>query len=201
MDQIRARVEEIRNSYDFLLNGDLPVDVLTFAELELKLEPILVPGLIAKFRIEAAIGFDFQTLYVDHDQYLNIDPNKPWKHRRFMFSVAHELGHYFLHKDIPQTENYSSIEKYHEWTRSYNGEIYTLEQEANEFAGALLVPHQRLDAIVQEKLALFREQFPADGSLPPMARDMFCEVAADRFQVNPQVIGVRLDREGIWPAK
>lgn len=200
MDHIRARVEEIRKSYDFLRNGELPVDVLTFAELELKLEPILVPGLNEKFRIEAAIGFDFETLLVDHDQYLNIDQKRPWRHRRFMFSVAHELGHYFLHKDIPETGNYSSLESYHEWTQSYNGRMYTIEQEANEFAGALLVPPQRLTAMMEERISAYREQSGYNGPLTPAIREFFCDSAADRFQVNPAVISVRLDREGFWPA-
>ncbi len=199
MHLIRARVEELRTKYDMLSNEDLPVDVLSFAEIELGMSPILFPGLSNKFRIDAAIGFDFQSLYLDEEQYLAYDKT-PWRTRRFRFSVAHELGHYYLHKALPQTSDYGSIPAYVAWCRRDSGETYGVEQEANEFAGSFLVPARRLGDMVTMTVDAYQSETGSRDMPPPSFREEFCGRMADKFQVNAQVISARLDREGFWNA-
>lgn len=200
MQNVRARAEEIRNQYDTLKDQNLPVDVISFAELDLGLEPLLVPGLSQRFRIDAAIGFDFKSLYVDKEQYLTLDERRPWVGRRFRFSVAHELGHYFMHQGVAPAHHCADIPAYIMWCRRTSNEVYSLEQEANEFAGALLVPAQRLESMVGQTLVAFHEETGTKDYPPPSMREQFCGYAADKFQVNTQVISVRLDREGFWTA-
>jgi Zn-dependent peptidase ImmA (M78 family) len=71
--------------------------------------------------------------------------------------------------------------------------------EANEFAGRLLVPVERL----QELFDQFARQI---GSIVPdwlRSEDLrfkFTEQVAPRFGVHAQSLLTRLDREGLWPA-
>lgn len=84
------------------------------------------------------------------------------------------------------------------WTATYRGRKYTAEQEANEFAGRLLVPEARLAALFEEFAPDAERLIPNFMQSGPL-RDKFAEKIAPRFGVNSQVITVRLDRDGIWP--
>lgn len=122
-----------------------------------------------------------------------------WKLNRLRFTVAHELAHYYLHQNLPQASDFASMTDFARWTSNYGGRKYTTEQEANEFAGRLLVPETRLgilfDEFAQEAERLM-PRFVDSGQL----RDKFAERIAPRFGVNSQVVAIRLDRDGIWPA-
>lgn len=118
---------------------------------------------------------------------------------RLRFTVAHELAHFFLHRDLPQAENFSSLPNFARWTANYGGRKYTAEQEANEFAGRLLVPEARLKCLFEEFAPEAEKLLPNFMQSGPL-RDKFADKVAPRFGVNAQVIAVRLDRDGIWPA-
>jgi Zn-dependent peptidase ImmA (M78 family) len=63
---------------------------------------------------------------------------------RQFFTIAHELGHWVLHKDyfIKEPEKYSILPRYQSPTR---GDPF--EQEANCFAAQLLVPERLLSQV------------------------------------------------------
>ncbi len=199
MEHIWRKIEELREQYETLREDRTPIDVFAFFEIDLGLDPIPFDELTAKYRVEAAITADFTGIYLDAEQYSLMERGPEWKLNRLRFTIVHELAHYFLHRDLPQPENFASLPDFARWTANYGGKKYTAEQEANEFAGRLLVPERRLKACFEE----FAQQaeklipnFAASGSL----RDKFAEKVAPRFGVNAQVIGIRLDRDGIWPA-
>ena len=94
------RVEAFRKEY---FRGDLahlPVDVFTLAEIDLKLDIVPFDDLFEKYDADAALMHDFSGLYVDAEAYIMWEKGPRWKQRRLRFSVAHELGHYVLHRDI-----------------------------------------------------------------------------------------------------
>jgi len=143
-EAVWEKAEAFRDQY---LTGELsrlPVDVFTLAELELKLDVIPFHDLAAKFQSEAAISLDFSGLYVDAETYVYLEKGPAWKLKRLRFSVAHELGHYVLHRDKVPPGGFASFQDFADWTQSNGGFKYTFEQEANEFAGRLLVPVDRL---------------------------------------------------------
>jgi len=199
MDQVRVKIEELRGRYETLREERTPIDVFAFFEIDLGLDPIPFDDLTAKYRVEAAITADFTGIYLDAEQYALMEKGPVWKLNRLRFTVAHELAHYFLHQDLPQPKHFASLTEFARWTESYGGRKYETEQEANEFAGRLLVPERRLQACFNEfapEAEKLVHHFMASGSL----RDKFAEKIAPKFGVNSQVIGVRLDRDGIWPA-
>ena len=199
MEQVWQKIAELRAQYDLLKEERTPIDVFTFLEVDLRLDAISFDSLTAKYRVEAAIKADFTGIYLDAEQYKLMERGPDWKLARLRFTVAHELAHFFLHRDLPQKENFASLPDFARWNENYGGKKYTVEQEANEFAGRLLVPESRLNAAFDE-FALEAEKlvpnFMQSGSL----RDKFSEKVAPRFGVNSQVIAIRLDRDAIWPA-
>lgn len=199
MEHIWSKIEELRDQYDLLKEDHTPIDVFTFLEVDLGLDPIPFDDLLSKYRVEAAIKADFSGIYLDAEQYTLMEKGPEWKLNRLRFTVAHELAHYFLHRNLPQTSHFASLTDFAKWTANYDGHKYTAEQEANEFAGCLLVPKMRLGQLFDEfasEANRLMPNFMDSGQL----RDKFAERVAPRFGVNSQVIAIRLDRDGIWPA-
>lgn len=199
MEHVWRKIEELRGQHETLREDRTPIDVFTFFEIDLGLNPIPFDDFTSKYRVEAAITADFTGLYLDAEQYALMEKGPDWKLNRLRFSVAHELGHYFLHRDLPQKENFASLPDFARWTAGYGGKKYTAEQEANEFAGRLLVPESRLRTFFDE-FATQAEKLLPDFMVSGPLRDKFAEKIAPRFGVNSQVIAVRLDRDSIWTA-
>lgn len=199
MEHVWQKIEALREEYDLLKQDRTPIDVFTFLEIDLRLDPISFDSLTAKYRIEAAIKADFTGIYLDAEQYRLMERGPDWKLNRLRFTVAHELAHFFLHRDLPQKENFTSLPDFARWSEDYGGRKYTVEQEANEFAGRLLVPELRLRAYYDEFAPEIGKLIPNFTQSGPL-RDNFAEKTAPHFGVNAQVIAVRLDRDMIWPA-
>lgn len=200
MEHVWRKIEELRSRYEVLREDCTPLDVFIFLEVDLEIDPIPFDDLNAKYRVEAAITANFSGIYLDAEQYLLMERGPEWKLNRLRFTVAHELAHYFLHRDLPQQAPFSSLPDFARWTENYGGRKYTIEQEANEFAGRLLVPETRL-LVLFEEFAAEAERLVPNFMESSALRDKFSERAAPRFGVNAQVIAVRLDRDNIWPAR
>ena len=199
MQHVWTKIEELRGQYELLEEQRTPIDVFTFFEIDLGLDPIPFDDFTAKYRVEAAITADFTGLYLDAEQYSLMERGPEWKLNRLRFTIAHELAHFFLHRDLPQAEHFSSLPNFARWTANYGGRKYTAEQEANEFAGRLLVPDTRLRNLFEEFAPEAEKLVPNFMQSGPL-RDKFADKVAPRFGVNAQLIAVRLDRDGIWPA-
>jgi hypothetical protein len=198
MEHVWAKIEELRQLYEVLREERTPIDVFAFFELDLRLDPIPFDDLVARYRVEAALTADFTGIYLDAEQYALMERGPEWKLNRLRFTVAHELAHYFLHRNLLQPEHFACLPNFASWTATYGGRKYMAEQEANEFAGRLLVPEPRLRACFEE-FALQAEKLVPNFMASDSLRDKFAEKVATRFGVNAQVIAIRLDRDGIWP--
>jgi Zn-dependent peptidase ImmA (M78 family) len=84
---------------------------------------------------------------LDAEQYALMERGPEWKLNRLRFTVAHERAHFFPHREIPQLEHFASLGGFARWTQGHGGRKYAIEQEANEFAGRLLVPEGQLRRI------------------------------------------------------
>ncbi len=64
---------------------------------------------------------------------------------RLRFSFAHEVGHSILHKYVYQEFGIETPEDYYDFVMNFpESEYKGFEWQANEFAGSLLVPRDRL---------------------------------------------------------
>lgn len=198
-EAVWEKVEAFRRQYLVGKLAQLPVDILTVAEIELRLDPIRFDDLWTKYRRDAALTPDFTGIYVDAESYDLWEKGPLWKQRRLRFSVAHEIGHLVLHRETGSKISFQSFDDFARWTNSTSSEKYTLEQEANEFAGRLLVPLDRLKHCL-DSFGPSLEKVMPHWFTSMEVRAAFAESATNVFQVSQQSIEARLDREGLWPA-
>lgn len=145
-DKIENTVNALKNQYGILNN--IPVDIEQFAAFELGIDIIPEPGIRQDCGCDAIITGDFNSILVDavyyeNDSYIN----------RFRFSIAHELGHKFLHEDFFKQLGIDSNES---WLDFMDSEIcdkdYSmLEYHANLFAGMILMPKDQFLLDLQNK--------------------------------------------------
>jgi len=190
-------VEDFRRQHP--TGNTVPVDVFSIVELELRLDVVPFDDLSFNYGMEAAITQDFTGIYVDAESYLLWERGPVWKQNRLRFSVAHEVGHLVLHRDAAAKIKFKSFQEFARYFNADDWSRFHFEQEANEFAGRLLVPLDRLQANYDAYAAQIRSIVPNWWTSGEM-RQKFAESAAPKFGVHPQVIETRLDREGIWPA-
>ena len=91
--EIWSMVEALREEYPALRANKLPLDLITFVELDLRLDIIPDDGVLRRFGADAAMMSDFTGIYVDSETYELIDSAPEWKLNRLRFSLAHEIGH------------------------------------------------------------------------------------------------------------
>lgn len=92
---------------------------------------------------------------------------------RKLFTIAHELGHYFLHKDRSDTFVDGG---YATFARDENEKYEYDEIEANEFAGQLLMPEKKITETIGER----------------NVNEEILRELAQLFDVSVMAIGVRL---------
>lgn len=179
--------------------GRIPVDVLTCIEVRLKIDVIPFPRLLSKYSVDAAVMPDFSGIYVDKDSYAYLEGKPLWMFNRLRFSLAHELGHIVLHREIVKGVKFESLEDFWKFSRLYSKSKYGLEWEANEFAGRLIVPIDRLKVDFDKFAAGVKGEFPSWWSSMDL-RAALTDQLSTTYQVSKDVISCRLDREELWPS-
>jgi Zn-dependent peptidase ImmA (M78 family) len=135
---IWAAAEELRQQHAKDL-GNVPVDVLTTIEVRLRLDVVPFENLLTKYSVDAALMQDFSGIYVDKASYRYLEGRPLYEFNRLRFSLAHELGHCILHRKLTGESKFKTLDDFRNWMKSYNDARYSLEWEANEFAGRLLM--------------------------------------------------------------
>lgn len=178
--------------------GKVPVDVLTVIEVRLRLDVIPFDRLLEKYSVDAAVMPDFSGIYVDKRSYRFLEGQPPWQFNRLRFSLAHELGHILLHREKAGDLSFKTLEDYWAWMRRYNESRYGLEWDANEFAGRLLIPPERLKTDFDAFAQGVCKSFPAWWTNSNL-REALCSQLGETYGVHKDVISCRLDREELWP--
>jgi Zn-dependent peptidase ImmA (M78 family) len=191
--------ESFRTRYLAEKRTELPVDVFSLVELTLQMDVIPFDDLFPKYRVDAALTPDFKGMYVDAESYVLWEKGPVWKQNRLRFTVAHELGHYVLHREFAASVKFASFDHFARHFKGEDAARFGMEQEANEFAGRLLVPVERLREHFDAFATQIRVILPTwlkSGDI----RAKFADQVAPKFGVHPQCILTRLDREGLWPS-
>lgn len=116
----------------------LPVPIEEIIEFDLNLDIVPFPSLQRDFDIDGFISADLTCIYVDDF----IFQNRP---SRYRFTLAHEIGHLALHKDLIESFRPLSIGDWKDFVLQVDDEVYDwLEWQAYTFAGLLLVPRKFL---------------------------------------------------------
>jgi hypothetical protein len=196
LEYIRAKAEEVRIECCNPPNT-VPFPIEELVELKLRIEVIPTFGLKSESDVEAFLSNDLKSMFVDSVTY---EEKRYIKRLRFTF--AHELGHYYLHKDIYRRLEFENFNDWIQFTTDTDqSDIEWFERQANEFAGRLLVPKdillenvarlegQMVNYIEKSKKS---DDIDKDYVITGVSR-MIC----DLFEVSHEVIKVRINRENI----
>lgn len=176
-------------------SGEIPVDVLAMAEFDLNLEIRTITGLKEDADVDALLLGDWKTLIVDRQQYMD-----DRFVNRLRFSIAHELGHFVLHREVFARIPRGSAEEWIAFMLEMPEKEYgLLEYHANEFAGRFLVPVEELKAKFELVLAEVEEKGLLRGNLGDEHLSYLCIPLAKHFAVSQDVIERRLAKEKLWP--
>jgi hypothetical protein len=182
--QLKAAAAETLANSKF---GDrFPVAIEMIVERCFRMDVVPIRGLRSGFNIDAFISQDLATISVDEyvlDNYLN----------RYRFSLAHELGHRVLHRDILGAMKFRSIADWKlQITQFPEKEYRILEYQANTFANCLLVPADQLDRRFDDAVDHIRSNGVTPSDCPDFCLDAIAAELSDQFEVSSDAILRRL---------
>lgn len=184
-NQIRDVAEKVLSQLHPSLS--LPIPIEEIIELKLGVRLNTAVGLKENFDIDGFIHTSFKEITLD-DEMFNL------YEERARFTMAHELGHKYLHKEIYEKFNIENKDMYVKFQNSIPEEDQKwLEIQAHIFAACLLVPTTKLREEVKKALKIKGNSLSvqADYSLP------YLENLPIIFKVSPAVIYRRLNKEGL----
>lgn len=194
---IRRKAEEVRERY---CPGQVPIDIEAVIEFGFGLEIRPVRDLKHIIEFEGMLSKDCKTIMVDSYTF-----NHPSYEPRVRFTLAHELGHLCLHRDLYESHNFRSPNEWYELLESFDPEdLRRYENQANEFAGRLLVPVEVLERKVEELAdqMIQLEQIACakgidDDEIRTSKKDWLLGQLSRHFHVSTSVIDLRLSFEKI----
>lgn len=196
-EEIKAPVlsyEQIRRAADAFLSKhhpsrNLPIPIEEIVELLLAIHIVPLPGLQETFEIEAFTTSDRREIYVDDFVYKS-------RYRRYRFSLAHEVGHITLHKELYDASQFQSVREWKHFITEFPADEYTwFEYQAYSFAGLVLVPGKELKLHVERAArAALRHRIDFHDDL---AWEYLEDHVSDAFAVSRDVIHKRLIKDGI----
>ncbi|MGB7767708.1 MAG: ImmA/IrrE family metallo-endopeptidase [Verrucomicrobiia bacterium] len=193
-ERIWQEADRLRTTYP--AGCKLPVQVLDLAEFDLGLNLIPADSLREQLDIDSLLMGDLKSILVDKRAFMN-----PRLEYRLRFSVAHEIGHLILHRDIYAGLQHATAAEWFDYiSASPDVEYGWVEWQAYEFAGRLLAPPDALRAEFQTAIqttqaAGYTDWLAADEA----ALDYIATRIAPKFGVSTEVIAKRLRVEKLWP--
>jgi len=143
------------------------------------------PSLKENYDIDGFLTSDLKTIFIDLDIYMKYE-------NRARLTIAHEIGHFFLHGDIFKKLNINSVETLNNLVNQVEDDDYRwLEYQAYSFASQVLVPKRLLFNEIEKRIGKI-PKLETPEVLVPIAQDLL-----DIFKVSGEVIFRRLQKEEI----
>lgn len=143
--EIKKKAESFQTKY---WDKKLPVDIEKVIDVNLEINIIPLPGLENICNTNALITSDWNSLYVDQDLF-----EDERRYNRLRFSLAHEIGHYILHKNFYTNLEIKSFEGFYNFINLMPNEQYGfLETQANKFANYLLIPRNLVGKMLEKEI-------------------------------------------------
>lgn len=160
-------------------------------EYQIGLDIVPVPGLLDGYDVDGWLSKDRATIYVDEFVYLN-------RENRYRFSLAHEVAHWLVHKDIYDLLDFSSAAGWKQVLAEFpQSQLGFFEYQAYALGGLILVSADHLEAAF-ERLA--NDAFSAGVDIAELTREQrqpFDRELGKIFGVSPGVIARRLEKENL----
>ncbi|MBL7141778.1 ImmA/IrrE family metallo-endopeptidase [Patescibacteria group bacterium] len=181
---IKRRADFFRKKYH---GSSVPVDIEKIIEIKLKINIIPLPNARSNYSLEALITSNWKSIYVDKHAYDNQD-------NRLRFSLAHEIGHFLLHKKIYEDLKIKSIADFYKALQKIPTKQYGyLEVQANYFANFLLVPRENLKLEKEKLLKKIKNEDIIKKTDPKMINSYLAELLTRIFDISAKVIEISLN--------
>jgi hypothetical protein len=170
--EIKRKADNFREK---LWGSKIPVKIETIIEIKLKIKIIPIPNLFKLCSVDSQISSDFSSIWVDQYSYLYDETN------RIYFSLAHELGHYILHKELFSSFKIKSIEDVLAFIKNIPEKQYSfLETQANKFSSHFLLPREILSGARDEIIKKYKLKNINDK----MVNSYIADGIAKKFEVS-----------------
>jgi len=170
-------------------NCSIPINIEEIIDIKLKIDIIAIPGFLKFAGIDALITSNWKSIYVDREEYLD-----ERRHNRLRFSLAHEIGHFVLHKTFYANLNIKNCEDYLKLNKDISQEKYShLETQANKFANYLLVPRKIL-LVKMEKELKKKGNLIWFKKVDKKTLNSYCAIPLSKiFKVSDKVVAIALN--------
>ena len=188
--------DEIRNHANHFLKQyhpsiEIPVPIEEIAEFQMGLNIVPIPGLLRTFDVDGFTSSDLSNVYVDEFIY----SNRPGRYR---FTLAHEVGHIILHKEIYLKANFQNTKEWKDFINSISEKDHRwLEYQAYSFGGLVLVPREHLIKLTKFYVNRIQEEDISLRENWDFAWDLIAAQLAKNFDVSSDVIEKRLSKDKV----
>lgn len=188
--------DEIRNHADHFLKQyhpsmEIPIPIEEIAEFQMGLDIIPIPGLLRAFDVDGFTSSDLSNIFVDEFVY----SDRPGRYR---FTLAHEVGHIILHKEIYSKANFRNIIEWKDFINSISEKDHGwLEYQAYSFGGLVLVPNEHLIKLTEFYVNRIQEEDISLRENWDFAWDLIAARLAKDFEVSSDVIEKRLNKDNV----
>ncbi len=179
--KIGELAEDFLSKYHPSFSLSVPIEEIAESKLDIQIVPVV--GIKKDYDMDASLCSNFNTIFIDYNFYMN-------RENRSRFTIAHEIGHLILHKDLFESLKIFNIEDLFKISESISDNEYRwMEYQAYSFAGHVLVPKKLLIDEIKKKLGRVPSEENPE-SLYPVIQDL-----SDIFKVSEDVILRRLQKE------
>lgn len=183
-DQLKADAAKVLSQSRYV--DRFPVAIELIVEQDFEMDVVPIRGLQTAFNIDAFISRDMTTISVDEFVLEN-------RLNRYRFSLAHELGHRVLHREILRELEYETIDEWKSQIIEFPERQYGfLEYQANTFANCLLLPADILDRSFDLAIERIKAKGLNPSDFPDVCLDSIATGLGRQFEVSRDVVLNRL---------
>ncbi len=182
---IRTQAERFWSTY----NSDqvIPLPIEEIVEFQLGINIVPLPGLSDAFQIEGYISSDLSEISVD------LGTSERWP-ERYRFTIAHEMGHLFLHHDLYRNSAFNNTQEWRSWVAAMPQAIHArLETQASMFARMVLAPRRYLVPAFEGWMGTIE----ASGLELSNYENSLCRKLGKQFGISQQAMKYCLINEGL----
>ncbi|MBI5694256.1 MAG: ImmA/IrrE family metallo-endopeptidase [Nitrospirae bacterium] len=189
-EEIRKKADEFLRDYHS--DRSIPVPIEEIIEFQLGLNIVPLPGLHRDLELDGFVSSDLKDIFVNEaacDAYPT----------RYRFTLAHEVGHIFLHKHVFRKARFSTFSEWKTFGNSIPEKDYAaLEFQAYAFAGLVLVPKEHLEKLTDSYVKKILKEGISLNDNWDFAWDRIAARLAKDFEVSSEVIDRRLKYDKIF---
>jgi hypothetical protein len=135
-DDLRKKANDFLRTHNSSCTIPVPIEEIVKFEFGINIVPVL--ALQREFEVEGFTSSDLKNIYVDEYVYTDY-------FNRYRFTLAHEIDHIVLHRNLYKPNRFSAIVEWKEFLNSMMEEEHGwLEYQGYAFAGLILVPRENL---------------------------------------------------------